>query len=374
MQSTSPRAANHLSTLLEIWQPQRDERQWVLGTVYKTAGSSYRKPGSMMLCDDLGRYFGLLSGGCLESDIQRHARKVLASGKAATIRYDGNDEDDVSFQLGIGCGGEVDILLQPITAENGYLQLAELREQLDNRQPVVFRQRIPLRDKKDERDSGDEGGAPMAELRPLLPEDHEAGIPLKRPMLTKSKGALWLNTPISPTPHILIIGGGVDARPMAQQFNAQGWQVSLCDPRPANARPAYFPHCASYRCHPDALSDALDLNSIDAAVTMSHNLNLDAAAVRLLHRRPLKYLGLLGPTSRRDRVLALSGISACETESLLNGILRAPIGLDLGGELPESIALATCAEIHSVLHGKSGNALSKRAPQARPQPASQALP
>lgn len=372
MQSTSSRAANHLSTLLEIWHSQRDERQWVLGTVYKAAGSSYRKPGSMMLCDDLGRYFGLLSGGCLESDIQRHARKVLASGKAVTIRYDGNDEDDVSFQLGIGCGGEVDILLQPITAQNDYLQLAQLREQLHKRQPVVFRQRIPL-EKRNERENTVEDW-PITELRPLLPGDHNAGIPLKRPMLAENNGTLWLNTPIFPTPHILVIGGGVDARPMAQQFNAQGWQVSLCDPRPANARPAYFPHCTTYRCHPDALPEALDLNSIDAAVAMSHNLNLDAAAVRLLHQRPLKYLGLLGPTSRRDRVLSMSGLSSTEAEVLLNSILRAPIGLDLGGELPESIALATCAEIHSVLHGKSAHALSGQAPQARPQTASQVHP
>ncbi|WP_143735741.1 XdhC family protein [Microbulbifer mangrovi] len=359
MESINTRAANHLSTLLETWHTQRDERQWVLGTVYQTAGSSYRKPGSMMLCDDLGRYFGLLSGGCLESDIQRHARKVLASGKTATVRYDGNDEDDISFQLGIGCGGEVDILLQPIHAGNNYLQLDALKRQLERRQPVVFRQKIPT------------DGESETELHPLTLGDHEAGIPLKRPMLTARGGTQWLNTPILPAPHILIIGGGVDARPMAQQFSNQGWQVSLCDPRPANARPAYFPHCKTYRCHPDELPQHLDLNSIDAAVAMSHNLNLDAAAVRLLHQRPMQYLGLLGPTSRRDRVLSLSGISGNEQESLLNGILRAPIGLDLGGELPESIALATCAEIHSVLHGKNGRALSSQVAQTSPHQVSQ---
>lgn len=347
METTRTRAANHLSTLLDIWHVQRDERQWVLGTVYRTAGSSYRKAGSMMLCDDLGRYFGLLSGGCLESDIQRHAHRVLASGKSTTIRYDGNDEDDISFQLGIGCGGEVDILLQPVTAANDYLQLDALRTTLERRQPVVFRQKIPI------------SGETSTELHPLLPGKQESGIPLKRPMLADVDGALWLNTPILPTPHVLIVGGGVDALPMAQQCLAQGWKVSLCDPRPANARPAYFPDCTTYRCHPDALPEFLNLGSIDAAVAMSHSLNMDAAAIRIVHRHPLRYLGLLGPISRRDRVLSLSGLSGRDTERLLHGILRAPIGLDLGGELPESIALATCAEIHSVLYGKSGRALSE---------------
>ncbi|MBY6212022.1 XdhC family protein [Microbulbifer agarilyticus] len=346
MQSTSIRAANHLSTLLEIWYSQREERQWVLGTVFKTAGSSYRKAGSMMLCDDLGRYFGLLSGGCLESDIQRHARKVLATGKATTIRYDGNDEDDISFQLGIGCGGEVDILLQPINEENNFLCLGQLRAQLEQRQPLLYRQKIAV------------NGESQAELRPLVDAGQESGIPLKRPMLTETDGERWLNTPIQPRPHILIVGGGVDARPMAQQFNAQGWKVSLCDPRPANARAAYFPDCTAYRCHPDALVDLMDLDSVDGVVAMSHNLNLDAAAIRIFHKRPIRYFGLLGPISRRDRVLSLSGPSSSETDRLVNGVLRAPIGLDLGGELPESIALATCAEIHSVLHGKSGRTLT----------------
>lgn len=355
MQDLHEAPANHLSTLLDLWFHNRDSRGWVLGTVYRTRGPSYRKAGSMMLCDDLGRHYGLLSGGCLESDIQRHALKALHTGKAATIRYDGSDEDDVAFQLGIGCGGEVEILLQPITVGSNYLQLAELRSQLRQRQPVVFRQQIPT------------NGETFAELRPLRANAQEAGIPLQRPVLAESDGALWLNTPLLPAPHVLIVGGGVDARPMAQQFNAQGWRVSLCDPRPANARPAYFPNCASYRCHPDALPKKLDLNTIDAAVAMSHNLNLDAAAIRLLHQRPLRYLGLLGPISRRNQVLALSGLSSGDAEILIQGILRAPIGLDLGGELPESIALATCAEIHSVLHGKSAGALSAQLPQARPE-------
>ncbi|MCQ3830394.1 XdhC family protein [Microbulbifer elongatus] len=345
--------ANHLSTLLDLWFSNRDSRGWVLGTVYRTRGPSYRKAGSMMLCDDLGRHYGLLSGGCLESDIQRHALKALRTGKAATLRYDGSDEDDVAFQLGIGCGGEVEILLQPITAESNYLQLAELRNRLKQRQAVAFRQLIPA------------NGETCAELRPLHNEAEKSGFPSQRPVLAESNGNLWLNTPLFPAPHVLIVGGGIDARPMAQQFNAQGWQVSLCDPRPANARPAYFPNCISYRCHPDALPETLDLTSIDAAVAMSHNLNLDAAAIRLLHQYPLRYLGLLGPISRRDRVLAQSGLSSEEQKKLIRGVLRAPIGLDLGGELPESIALATCAEIHSVLHGKSAAALSAPSPQAR---------
>ena len=88
----------------------RDE-DWVLGTVFKTEGSSYRKPGAMTLISAEGAQLGLLSGGCLEADIRLNARKVMSSGLPLTIRYDGDDEDDLSYRLGIGCGGVVYVLL-----------------------------------------------------------------------------------------------------------------------------------------------------------------------------------------------------------------------------------------------------------------------
>ncbi|WP_237063327.1 XdhC family protein [Microbulbifer zhoushanensis] len=329
--------ANQLTALLDLWYGQRRERTWVLGSIYRTAGPCYRKAGAMMLFDDLGRHYGLLSGGCLEADIQRHARQVAHSGAAKTLCYDGSDEDDFAFQLGIGCGGTVHILLQPVQADNDYLQLGRLREQLQQRQPCYYLQKIPV------------NGEVAAGVEPA----GNSG-PTGRATLVQREDGDWLRTPVTPPAHILVVGAGVDARPMAQLFRTQGWQVSLCDPRPANARPAYFPGCHCYSCPPDELSQHLDLPHIDAAVIMSHNLELDAAAVRLLQGQHLRYLGLLGPTSRRDRVLALAGTSLTELNRNLDTPLRAPIGLDLGGELPESIALSTCAELHAVLHGGSG--------------------
>ncbi|GMG85964.1 XdhC family protein [Biformimicrobium ophioploci] len=350
MQNKNKRTANHLTALLDTWYPERDTRRWILGTVYKTCGPSYRKAGSMMLCDDLGKFYGLLSGGCLESDILRHAQKVLASGQATTLRYDGADEDDISFQLGIGCGGEVHIALQLITPENNYLQLAELRAQLLQRKTCIYRQKIPV------------DGESLAQLTEDAPDDVGKlfNPATRRSVLSSIDGDQWLLSRIAPAPHILIMGGGIDAQPMAEQFRLQGWEVSLCDPRPANARPAYFPDCHTYRCAPEALSQQLDLDSVDAAVVMNHSLRLDAAAIRLLQQRPLHYLGLLGPLSRRDRVLSLAGLPPAAVNRLCAGILRAPIGLDLGGELPESIALSTCAEIHSILHRADAQPLNKK--------------
>lgn len=332
--------ANQLQALLDLWHPHRDSRQWVLGTVYQTFGPCYRKAGAMMLFDDLGKHYGLLSGGCLEADIQRHAKQVVASGQSKTLCYDGSDEDDFAFQLGIGCGGTVHILLQPVSRENDYLQLETLRTRLIQRRPCHYLQKIPT------------AGETRSSIAEPLPS------PLApRAQLVETDDGTWLQTPIQPPPHILIVGAGVDARPMASLCRSQGWQVTLCDPRTANARAAYFPECHCIGCHPNELSSHLDLREVDAAILMSHNLELDAAALKALHGLPLKYLGLLGPVSRRDRVIAGAGLTLEAINASLATSLRGPIGLRLGGELPESIALATCAEIHGVLFGSDDSAL-----------------
>ncbi|MDG1034995.1 MAG: XdhC family protein, partial [Luminiphilus sp.] len=91
-----------LANMLTQWRIDRDSHEWVLGTVYKTEGSSYRKPGAMSLIGSGGQQLGLLSGGCLEADIRLNARKVMATGVPVSIRYDGDDEDDLAFRLGIG--------------------------------------------------------------------------------------------------------------------------------------------------------------------------------------------------------------------------------------------------------------------------------
>ncbi|MCW8125679.1 XdhC family protein [Microbulbifer halophilus] len=333
--------ANQLHTLLDLWHEQKNARNWVLGTIYKTIGPCYRKAGAIMLFDDMGRHYGLLSGGCLEADIQRHAQRVMNSGEPKTLCYDGSDEDDFAFQLGIGCGGTVHILLQPLNADNDFLQLEQLRAQLRDRRHCHYLQKIPA------------AGESAAEISTAEAPDRPA-----RAQLIERTDGQWLQTPIAPVPHILLMGAGADAQPMAQLFRTQGWQVSLCDPRPANGRAAYFPDCTGYRCHPDDLSTQLDLRQVDAAVVMNHNLELDAAALRALYLQPLEYLGLLGPVSRRDRVLEQAGLTLEQLNASLATPLRAPVGLNLGGEVPESIALSTCAELHAALHGADAGSLS----------------
>ncbi|MBX2838202.1 MAG: XdhC family protein [Gammaproteobacteria bacterium] len=328
--------------LLSKWRAHADSSQWVLGVVYKTEGPCYRKPGAMMLFNSEGEHYGLLSGGCLEADIQRHARKVMETNRAITLCYDGNDEDDISFQLGIGCGGTVFIALLPITTHNKFLQLAGALEALENRQSCQLCLKIP-----------DTSGDTDSRLSVNL-EDTELTEPV---VLVSEKGIKWLRVNLTREPHLLVIGGGIDAKPVVSLSRELGWEVTLWDSRPANARRDEFLSASTIlNCRVDELTRyALD-QRVDAAILMTHNIELDASALVALSEVPLRYLGLLGPTSRRRRVLAEAKLSEDHIHTELSG----PAGYDLGGDLPESIALSMLSECHAYLHGCGSDTLKRK--------------
>lgn len=329
--------ANQLSYLLEHWYSQREKCDWVLGTVYKTEGASYRKAGAMMLFNSIGQQFGILSGGCLESDIHIHARQVMESGHAQTLCYDGSDEDDLSFQLGIGCGGTVYIMLQKIHADSEFLHLDKIYHALQKRESCYYYQHIPTA---------------LGETFSRFSTVTEPPVQLG---LIEEQESQCLVTKIDPEPHLLVVGGGIDARPLVSMAHELGWYVSVWDSRPANARHEFFMNANQILNHPvDTLQHYVMDKKVNAAVLMTHNIFLDAQALQQLYQAPLQYLALLGPVKRRDKVIA-------EAQLDLNNFtlpLAAPAGLDLGGELPESIALSILAECHACLKQHQATSLS----------------
>lgn len=345
--------ANHIQQLLSTWYKQRDELQWVLATIIGNEGSSYRKPGAMMMINSLGQYHGLLSGGCLESDIMRQSRQCWDSNKNRVIQYDMREEEDIAWQLGIGCGGLVRILLQPVSDTNNYLQLVELREAINQNQTCKYIQAL-------------EESFPVNQLE-ILPSDTEALINENQSSIEASQHFEHI---IKPSLNLAIFGGGIDAIPVAKIAANLGWHVHIADSRSGYAREAQFSD-AKYieKASFDDGSQFAWLQYIDAIVIMTHNLKLDAKALSLAQHSSAKYVGMLGPIHRTNRVLKEAGfIRDAENEkhsSLEDAIqtplrkpLANPIGLRLGGELPESIALSILAEIHAFIEQKDGKSIS----------------
>lgn len=329
--------ANHFFKILDVWHQARDQQQWVLATIVDTQGSSYRKIGAQMMINDLGQYYGLLSGGCLESDIMLQARRCWLTNKNKIVQYDMREEEDLAWKLGIGCGGLVKILLQPVHQDNQYLGLDRVFDALKVDQFCLYRQRV-------------DENTPCNHWSVHLSRRDEAVS------IEAENQQIYLQQQIAPPYHLAIFGAGVDARPVVAIAAALGWQISLIDPRITHARANYFPGVTRIvKTSPESLSQADWLVTTDAAILMNHSLDLDAKALTLIADKPIRYLGVLGPIHRTDRVFALAGMARSE----LKVPLANPVGLRLGGELPESIALSMIAEIHAFLEHGDGKSISQ---------------
>jgi xanthine dehydrogenase accessory factor len=320
--------SNQVMHLLTRWQPLKDKHKWVLGVIFKTEGSCYRKAGAMMLFSDAGHQLGVLSGGCLESDIHRKAQRVMEDGQIRHAIYDDNDEEDIAFKLGVGCGGVVHLALLPVTQDTHYLKLDAVCNLLVQGESCVWAQSLR--------------GDLKTEVAPFMVNT--------RTRLFEEQGDVTLNVALQPPPHVLIVGGGFDATFVSKMAALQGWTVSVWDPRPAQARTEHFASANFIIASSDidAVTQHMTEHRVDGAILMSHHREIDSKALAMLARHNIAYLAMLGPKHRKDEILALAGVN----ESDIPGYFASPAGFDIGGDLPESIALSIIAQCHSVLAGK----------------------
>jgi xanthine dehydrogenase accessory factor len=301
----------------------------VLATVIRTGGSTYAKPGAQMLIASDGEYAGLLSGGCLEGDLREHARHVAATGQARIVSYDLRSSTDQLFGLGAGCEGAMDVLLTRVTADGHWQPLADMAESFRNARERHFSFVI----------SSTDPAFPLGRSFPA------GAMPVLPP------GVEVFTAAVTPPPHLLLLGGGPDARPVASLADFLGWRVTVVEHRAAYLVPGRFPASAKLiEARAEDLLNHVALEDVSAAIVMSHHLDSDLRYLRVLSASPVPYVGLLGPAARREKLLGDLGTDAPK----LLARLRAPVGLDIGGRTPESIALSIVGEVHAALEGRAG--------------------
>jgi xanthine/CO dehydrogenase XdhC/CoxF family maturation factor len=299
-----------------------------------------------MLIEADGRITGLLSGGCLEQDLREHAAAILATERIRTVSYDMRADNDLIFGVGAGCEGSMEILLEPVRcgsrAACAIAMAAELSRQGE---PVAL---VTVHDGRPEQcgthlwraHADSPCWAPLADAC-------ARAIEVARPQAFRSaepsdRCAAWIQ-PVLPLPAIVICGAGPDAQPLAAALRALHYPVTVADHRPAYANSADFPGAAITLGTAATLAARIDLRRFFAAVIMSHHLGSDAEYLRALASTGVEYIGVLGPRTRRARLLAELG----DVAATMEGRLRGPIGLDIGAVTPEGIALAIAAEIHA---------------------------
>jgi xanthine/CO dehydrogenase XdhC/CoxF family maturation factor len=359
-----------------------------VGVLVHTAGSTYRKPGALMLIAANGDYAGLLSGGCLEGDLREHALSVIETGEPRIVSYDLFGPEDLLWGLGIGCEGAMRILLLRAGPDRDWQPLVHLERALTSHTPTAIGivvesawPELPVGAVTLPRDasagaipaslslqarevlagpavqsalleaarSGRPGWAEGQSPPPGIPSLAPAGGSLAgRSVAARSPFWKVFALPLSLPPKLLILGAGPDAAPIVDFAARVNWKVTLVDHRPAYADPSHFPLAERViLARPEELAHAVELKHFSAAVVMSHHLPSDLSYLRTLAQATIPYVGLLGPAPRREKLLSDLGEGAPQ----LRTRLHSPVGLALGGRSPESVALAIVAEIHAFLHG-----------------------
>jgi xanthine/CO dehydrogenase XdhC/CoxF family maturation factor len=342
-----------LRELERFFRAHRKDAFLVLATVVATEGSTYRKPGAMMLIRENLEFAGLISGGCLEGDLVEHAAAEFADGIARRVTYDLSSDEQAIWSLGLGCGGVVRLLLQRLDRDAGFGILPRMFDSIGQRHTNVLAllwnpaDGLPLGTAALVDDAGVLSGD--ARVFPCLEGQPGAWSSPKRFRYTTLENGqaddAVLLVRIEPSPCILVCGAGPDAVPVARQVEALGWAGIVVDHRPAYAEPDRFPAATQViRLAPADLERQVDLAAVDAAVVMTHNLEHDKTYLEQLASRKLAYLGLLGPRARREELQVKLGIG--------DGLIHGPAGLDIGAELPAAIALSVVAQMHLVLSRK----------------------
>ena len=348
-------------------------RPCALATVVDLAGSAYRRPGARMLVTADGQLTGAISGGCLEGDARRRARQCIQRQQPTVVTYDSTDpDDDLQFGSALGCQGVVQILLEPLAFENPTNPLELLRTWWEGvEEPAVVATVFSM--------AGSDAPARMGERLLLTTRGNVQGSltadsALYDAILADARQALATAQPatrsypvgagsvrvsleiLRPPVRLTIFGAGNDVKPVVRLATSLGWRVRVVDGRPGLAQATRFPEAEAVRVVPvDQVANLPIDNSF--ALLMTHNYYYDLAALQHLLDAPTPYIGLLGPRKKYLRLLEELQKTTPDAAQRLEQRLHSPIGLNLGAETPEEIALSIISEIQAVLTSRSAGFL-----------------
>ena len=327
----------------------------VLATVVHVEGSTYRRPGARLLVSENRWLAGGVSGGCLEGDVLQRALWRTAAGRAVLVEYDSRVDDESAWTHALGCNGLVEVLLERITPDAAIHPVRTLGRWLRSESAgvlvTVFRTpptvtaigaRIAL---------GPDGavadcvGGRASEL--LLAEARSAlvGRDSRVVRVELPEGSVEALVEVFvPPPRLVVFGEGPDVAPVLEAAAALGWRTTLVITRhtPSVAK-AEAAATEVVVCNADSIREQVPLHGASAAVLMTHAYARDRAVLEAVLATSMPYVGVLGPRRRTDKLLHdLARERPVPAEALAR--IFSPVGLDLGAEEPEEIALSIVAE------------------------------
>lgn len=327
----------------------------VLVTLVHVEGSSYRQPGARLLtASATGQgHSGTISGGCLEAEVVRKAAWKIRGG-ASVERYSTLYDDTAEIPFGLGCGGTIDLLFEP-SGTPEYIALMEaLRRSLLGEFFTVITW-LPGGERKFARAVlAADGRAEFTS--PSLESGAIANALMLGSHWNEKLGGLHIEI-LEPPQRLVVLGAGDDARPLVKMASLLGWRVVVLDSRVQLARPERFPEAESVIVSDSIHNDTFRVSESDAVVLMTHSYEQDRAWLACVLPIAPRYFGVLG-AKHRSSLLVSEAAEMCGLPlSTCCERIFAPVGLDLGGDGPEAIALAVISEAHARCMGKLGNSL-----------------
>lgn len=306
-----------------------------LATLFKIEGSAYRRPGAKLLIRSDGSMLGQVSGGCLESDLCERAKNLLATNAPPTlVHYDTGADEEMLWGLGLGCDGRLDILLQPLHPARDAATVGELRARLAGTEDFSIHTIL---------DGADTGKITFAPPR-AAPKSE----------IVTTANVRTFEDHLAAPPDLVVIGAGDDSIPLVALAAESGFRVTIVDHRSAYLTGTRFPSAHQMiRARPEKAPDSIPRNARTYVVAKNHALLMDRAWAAFFATTDVPYIGLLGPTSRRD------GITASLPPEVLPRVYG-PSGLDLKAEGSGQIAISIVAELLAVHSGRSGGFLRLR--------------
>ncbi|MDT8414041.1 MAG: XdhC family protein [Flavobacteriaceae bacterium] len=318
-------------------------KKTVLATVVALEGSSYRRPGVSMLIVEGGQMIGAVSGGCVEKEILHQAQSVFQDGKAKVMTYDG--------RYRLGCEGILYILIEPFSPSEIWMQ--EFQNTLTNRTNLTTK---TFYTKDDLKCSEKFGTAYFFSNDAFLTVSPNFDV---QSALADAGISIFENE-LKPCFRLVIVGSEHDAVELCTAASFLGWEVTVIvspkDPKTIGNFPGAN---ALVHSSPETL-DVTHFDSGSAVVLMTHSYVTDLKFLLALKDIHFVYLGLLGPSKRREKLLGEFIEHAPEVEEAFFTNIHGPSGLNLGAETPQEIAVSIVSEILSVIRKQDASPLKKR--------------
>jgi xanthine dehydrogenase accessory factor len=341
-----------------------------LATIVGVRGSTYRREGARLLVPEHGKPVGTISGGCLEADVREAAADVMKNRAPRLLHFDLTADDEVVWGWGLGCNGVIDVFVEP--AEGAVQTAGAIRRAVEEQRRLsvvtVVEAPAEARARPGARmlvgPGGEtEGSVGSGSLDDRAVEEALGSIRDGRSVMVSLGPDIRAFVEVLVPPlRLLVCGAGHDAIPLVRFAAGLGWRVEVIDDRDAFLKPRRFPGAARFvKAEPIDAAREAGVDERTYVVVMSHNFLRDKDYLRSFLGTPARYVGMLGPGARLERLLDELRREGYKPQPQDLDAVHGPAGLDLGGDGPEEVAWAIVGEILALSKGRDGGFLRARA-------------